>query len=76
MWKGRYLGDTWRGAEGVQVFVDFGLVVKLRKLGGGLLQLCGIALGGVRPILGQVDLTEGASAQLFDQFEIFAYDEL
>jgi hypothetical protein len=47
----------------------------LRKLGGGLLQLGCIALGGVRPILGQVDLAEGASAQLFDQFEIFAYDE-
>ena len=70
-----YLGDAGNLPERREVLVHFGLVVELWKFGGDLFEFGSQTFVAIRSIFSKVNLPKGPSAQLFDQFEIFANDE-
>ncbi len=48
----------------------------MREFGGGVFEFGGEAFFFVGTVFGQIDFTKGSGAELFDKFEILAYDEV
>jgi hypothetical protein len=68
----KYLGNSHNWTKRTQVLVHLGFVVKLWEFAESLLKFCGIAFGGIGSILGEINFSKGSSAQLSNEFEVFA----
>ena len=59
-----------------EILINFSLKIELWELSGGLFEFGSIFLLFVGAVLGQVNLTKGTSAELFDEFEVFAHNQV
>lgn len=67
-------GDANDVHGGVEVLVHFGFEVELGEFGVGFFEFGSILFGRIVLIFGEVDLTEGAGAELPDEAEVVADD--
>ncbi len=63
---------SWTG----EVLINFSLKIELWEFSGGLLKFSSIFLLFVGPVLSEINLAEGASAQFFDELEVFAHNQV